>query len=151
MLTVFLHIEDSVGTWHIRHHVSIFHLSLNCYPPTTGHPAQIRNDCSSVDLYSENPMNREAWQATIHGVARVGHSVATQQLNHHRRHHLKYIQWLSKCFLKCSCFSNSVFYPPFHGAIPFPISHPLFFHFANCQVLILVPCSAKRFHDLNWG
>ena len=27
----------------------------------------------------------------------------------------------------------------------------LFLHFANCQVLILVPCSAKRFHDLNWG
>lgn len=24
MLTVFLHIEDLVGTWHIRHHVSIY-------------------------------------------------------------------------------------------------------------------------------
>ena len=26
----------------------------------------------------ENPMNREAWQATVHGVARVGHDLATK-------------------------------------------------------------------------
>ena len=25
----------------------------------------------------ENPMNREAWQATVHGVARVGRDLAT--------------------------------------------------------------------------
>ena len=31
----------------------------------------------------ENPMDREAWQATVHGVARVGHDLATkpQQMN----------------------------------------------------------------------
>ena len=27
----------------------------------------------------ENPMNRGAWQATVHGVARVGHELATKQ------------------------------------------------------------------------
>ena len=27
----------------------------------------------------ENPMNRGAWQATVHGVARVGHDLATKQ------------------------------------------------------------------------
>ena len=26
----------------------------------------------------ENPMNRGAWQATVHGVARVGHNLATK-------------------------------------------------------------------------
>ena len=26
----------------------------------------------------ENPMDREAWQATVHGVARVGHNLATK-------------------------------------------------------------------------
>ena len=31
----------------------------------------------------ENPMNRGTWQATVHGVARVGH---TQQLHHHHHH-----------------------------------------------------------------
>ena len=25
----------------------------------------------------ENPMHREAWRATVHGVARVGHDLAT--------------------------------------------------------------------------
>ena len=27
----------------------------------------------------ENPMDRGAWWATIHGVARVGHNLATEQ------------------------------------------------------------------------
>ena len=27
----------------------------------------------------ENPMDREAWQATIHGVTRVGHNLETKQ------------------------------------------------------------------------
>ena len=27
----------------------------------------------------ENPMDRVAWQATVHGVARVGHNLATKQ------------------------------------------------------------------------
>ena len=26
----------------------------------------------------ENPMNRGAWQATVHGVSRVGHNLATK-------------------------------------------------------------------------
>ena len=32
---------------------------------------------SSV-LAWENPMDREAWRATVHGVARVGHDFATK-------------------------------------------------------------------------
>jgi len=28
--------------------------------------------------YLENPMDRGAWQATVHGVARVGHNLATK-------------------------------------------------------------------------
>ena len=35
-----------------------------------GNPLQ----CSCL----ENPMDREAWQATVHGVARVGHDLATK-------------------------------------------------------------------------
>ena len=27
----------------------------------------------------ENPMDRGAWQATVHGVARVGHDLATKE------------------------------------------------------------------------
>ena len=27
-----------------------------------------------------NPMDRGAWQATVHGIARVGHDFATKQL-----------------------------------------------------------------------
>ena len=27
----------------------------------------------------ENPIDREAWQATVHGVARVGHNLATKR------------------------------------------------------------------------
>ena len=30
-----------------------------------------------------NPMNKEAWQTTIHGVARVGHSLVTKQQQQH--------------------------------------------------------------------
>ena len=31
-----------------------------------------------------NPMDREAWQATVHGVAKVGHDLVTkQQQSHH--------------------------------------------------------------------
>ena len=33
-----------------------------------------------------NPMDREAWQATVHGVTRVGHDLAA---NHH--HHISLI------------------------------------------------------------
>ena len=29
-----------------------------------------------------NPMNRRAWQATVHGVARVGHDLATKPHTH---------------------------------------------------------------------
>ena len=36
-----------------------------------GNPLQ----CSCL----ENPMDREAWSATVHGVARVGHDLATKQ------------------------------------------------------------------------
>ena len=31
----------------------------------------------------ENPTDRGAWQATVHGIARVGHNLATKPLNHH--------------------------------------------------------------------
>ena len=29
--------------------------------------------------YLENPINRGAWQATVHGVTRVGHNLATRK------------------------------------------------------------------------
>ena len=31
----------------------------------------------------ENPMDRGAWQATVHGVTRVGHDLVTKPPNHH--------------------------------------------------------------------
>ena len=31
--------------------------------------------------YLENPMDKGAWQATVHGVTRVGHDLATTSLN----------------------------------------------------------------------
>ena len=30
----------------------------------------------------ENPMDRGAWQATVHGVTKVGHDLATKPTNH---------------------------------------------------------------------
>ena len=33
----------------------------------------------------ENPMDRGAWRATVHGVARVGYDLATEPPNHHHR------------------------------------------------------------------
>ena len=38
----------------------------------------------------ENPMDRGAWQAIVHGVARVGHDLATKP-NHHYSKYLLYI------------------------------------------------------------
>ena len=31
----------------------------------------------------ENPMDRGAWQTTVHGVTRVGYDLATKSSNHH--------------------------------------------------------------------
>ena len=36
----------------------------------------------------KTPMERGAWQATVHGVVRVGHDLATKPPSHHH-HHLK--------------------------------------------------------------
>ena len=36
----------------------------------------------------ENPMDREAWWATVHRVARIGHGLATQPPNHQKEGHL---------------------------------------------------------------
>ena len=33
--------------------------------------------------YLENPMVRGAWQATVHGIARVGHDLATKPPSPH--------------------------------------------------------------------
>ena len=33
--------------------------------------------------YLENPMDREAWRATVHRVTRVGHDLVTKPPNHH--------------------------------------------------------------------
>ena len=40
--------------------------------PGEGHGDPLQNSCL------ENPMDRGAWWATVHGVARVGHDLATQ-------------------------------------------------------------------------
>ena len=34
--------------------------------------------------YLENPMDREAWLATVHGVTRVGHNLATKERERER-------------------------------------------------------------------
>ena len=36
----------------------------------------------------ENPIDRGAWQATVHRVARVGHDLATKPPNHHSCFHI---------------------------------------------------------------
>ena len=33
----------------------------------------------------ENPMDRGAWQATVHGITRVGHDLANKSLLDHRK------------------------------------------------------------------
>ena len=35
----------------------------------------------------ENPMDRRSWEATVHGIARVGHDLVN---NHHHHHHSAY-------------------------------------------------------------
>ena len=44
----------------------------------TGNPLQ--------DSCLGNPMDREAWQATVHGVVRVRHDLATKQQEHIKLH-----------------------------------------------------------------
>ena len=47
----------------------LFHFSLSCIGGGNGNPLQ--NSCL------ENPRDRGAWKAAVHGVARVGHDSAT--------------------------------------------------------------------------
>ena len=51
-------------------HGAIKHVHINYWIEGNGNPFQ----------YSclENPMDRGAWQATVHGVAGVGHNLATK-------------------------------------------------------------------------
>ena len=35
-----------------------------------------------------NPMDRGAWQATVHGVATIGHNLATKPPTRHHHHHI---------------------------------------------------------------
>ena len=42
-------------------------------PPGVGNGNQLQYSCL------ENPIDRGAWQATVHGVSRVGHDSATKQ------------------------------------------------------------------------
>ena len=46
-----------------------FHFSLSCIGEGNGNPLQ---------YCLENPMDRGAWQATFHGVARLGHVLVTK-------------------------------------------------------------------------
>ena len=41
-------------------------------------PRIARTPCSYQHSCLENPMDRGAWQATVHGVARVGHDITTK-------------------------------------------------------------------------
>ena len=47
-----------------------FHFSLSCIGEGNGNPLQYS--------HLENPTDRGAWQATVHGIARVGHDLATK-------------------------------------------------------------------------
>ena len=38
----------------------------------------MRTSTATMENSVENPMDRGAWQATVHGVARVGHDLATK-------------------------------------------------------------------------
>ena len=44
----------------------------------------------------ENPMDRGAWQATVHGVTRVGHDLVTKQHKHHSFTQRETQRWLQK-------------------------------------------------------
>ena len=48
-----------------------FNFSLPCIGEGNGNPLQ--------RSYLENPMDRGAWWATVHGVTRVGHDLATEE------------------------------------------------------------------------
>ena len=50
----------------------------------------------------ENLVNREAWRATVHGVARVRHNLVTKQ--HNNRH--KCMEWKG---IETFCLSNPEF------------------------------------------
>ena len=62
----------SIGSHRVGHDkmTSYFHFPLSCIGEGNGNPLQ----------YSllENPMERGAWQATDHGIARVGHNLVTK-------------------------------------------------------------------------
>ena len=44
--------------------------------------------------FQENPMDRGAWQATVHRVARVGHYLATKPPNHLQDQVMGFPWWL---------------------------------------------------------
>ena len=45
----------------------------------------------------ENPMDRGAWQATVHGVTRVGHDLATKEREVTQFEHLMEPEFRPKC------------------------------------------------------
>ena len=49
-----------------------------CSVPGSGRCPGEGNGNSVHYFYLGNPMDREAWQATVHGVVRVGHDLATK-------------------------------------------------------------------------
>ena len=51
--------------------------------PGLGRSSGERNDKPFQFSCLGNPMDKEAWQTTIHGVARVGHSLVTKQQQQH--------------------------------------------------------------------
>ena len=54
-----------------------------CSVPGSGRCPGEGNGNSVHYFYLGNPMDREAWQATVHGVVRVGHDLAAK-LPHHK-------------------------------------------------------------------
>ena len=55
--------------------------------PRLGRSRGVGNGNPLQDFCLENPMDRGAWWAIVHGIARVGHDLSTRPPPHH--HHFK--------------------------------------------------------------
>ena len=107
-----------------------------------GHGSPLQYSCL------ENPMNRGAWQATVHGVARVGHDLATKPPTtmSFSRLFYAYLSNENYLFLLPLLHTNTVLYSSFyillfsHILVLFRLKEPLHFFFRQ---LFSIPLMAE--------
>ena len=72
----------------------------------------------------QNPMDRGAWQAIVHGVSRVGHDLVTKPPPHAKDTSFGFLLWVTKS--NSNCYLSYLSCPPFpHTLCSVPLGLPL--------------------------